>query len=504
MTHIKQLGKDVIIYGFGHVLKRSMGFLLIPIYTRYLSPADYGYLELLNIMLTVLIVILSQGMGTSFFRSYVDSPTDSGSALKVLMSTSYNYLLILSILVCALLYMNAESIAGLLLGKDGSFVILIQFVVATLFFQTIALIPFQLFRANLESAKFVVISVMQFFIQVSLCVYFVVVLRMSIEGVLLAGVISSCCAALFTFFLVRKNLNFTMHSGTLKSLLAYGLPLIPAGLAFWIISASDRFMLQELATTHELGLYTLGSRLSNILTFMVVAPFQTAWGPILFQIAAKENGREIFKKITTYFLLILCLLGMAIIVAMPVVIKFIAGREFWEAQRVVLPLVYANIAAGMFLICKVGIYVFKKTRYSMYITAVGALLNIGLNLAFIPRFGMMGAAASSLFSWLIIMGMAVQLSGRLYHIPYEGARIFKICAIFTAVTGVSYILHFQSLYWEVFSRLGLMALFCSSLFWLDFFNAQDKTYMKRLWAGLQRRKSMYSRKLGLGINFMRN
>lgn len=508
---IKQLGKDTLIYGFGQVLKRSIGFLLIPIYTRFLDPADYGHLELLNITLSALLIVISQGLGTAFFRNYADIEGESGEPVarrnsigaSKLISTSYNYLVVVSIMICGLLFVYSGKLGELLFNANGHFDMLVKLVVVTVFFQTVTLVPFQLMRANLESAKYVIFSSIQFLLQLLLSIYFVVVLKLAVEGILLAGLIGSCFIAVATFAMMRKHLHLTVSTKILKDLLVFGLPLIPAALSFWILTASDRFLLQKLANAHELGLYSLGSRFSSIVIVGLVAPFQVAWGPMLFQIAKKDNAKETFKVITTYFLLALCTIGALIVVFMPLAIRFLVGREFWSAYHVITPLVFANIASGMFIIFAVGTYLYKKTQYSAYVTTFGALSNVGLNFLLIPKYGMMGAAVASVASYLSIMLLTYHTSQHFYYIPYEKIRFLKICSIFLAVAALGHSYGFGNVGVDLLYRIGLMILFCVSFYFTGFFKREEKLLVKSLFSELQRRRGFYN-KLNFGYQLIKN
>jgi len=482
-SQIKQLGRHSLIFGFGDSLKGMIGFMLLPVYTRFLTPADYGQLELLRTTISVLLVIAAQGIGSAFFRSYVFIEKELNASANDLISTSYLYILLSAFAVSASLYLFSGEYNAFIFGS-GTSEILVKITAVSLCFEIIMLVPYQVFRAKMESVKFITLSLVHFFLQLALNIYFVTVLRMGVKGILMGNAISSSVMVVATFLMIKKHLVLKISGGVLKDLLAFGFPLIFSSLFYWMLQMSDRFLLQKFSSTHELGLYSLGTRFASVLPMLIVFPFQKVWGAMSFQVAARDDARETFRIITTYFYLLLCFTGAGLIIWSPPVIKIIAGREFWDTHKVIFPLVCANVGSGMLLISGFGIYMLKKTKYISLFVGLSAAANIALNLTLIPVYGMMGAAYVSFASNLLLNFLCYRLSQKVYFIPFDMPRLLKISLIFLAVSVSSTLLHPSNVMADVLYRLFLTALFFGGLIISGFFEYTEIRSMKNAYGRL--------------------
>jgi O-antigen/teichoic acid export membrane protein len=477
-NQIKKLLNHSFIFSLADFLKGAIGFLLIPIYTRYLTPVDYGKLELLNVTLSILAVLVHQGIGTAFFRSFASCEDEKKISVVNLVSTSYFYMAISALFIGVLLYFSSGKYSQFLFGEGSSSGVFVKIIAVTLFFQTLNMIPFQLMRAHMESLKYVSLSLSGFLIQLILNITFIVMLKLGIIGILLANVITSFLLAVMTMLVIKKHLIFNISKPLLKELLSFGYPLILAGLSLWVLQMSDRFLIQKLASTEEVGLYSLGFRFSNILTLLIIMPFQAVWGAYSFQIAVKDGGKTVIRTIATYFLLIMCFFGLLIILWSPVAIKFMTGKNFWEAHKVVLPLVYKSICWGLLVIFIFGLYFSKKTKHLSGIVCIGATVDIILNFILIPKYGMMGAAFSALIAYIIMNILSYKMSQRNYFIPFDKVRFFKIAIIFIIFTVPSVIFHFHNVAGDIIFRILLMMCFMSSFYLIKFFNDEEINFVK--------------------------
>jgi O-antigen/teichoic acid export membrane protein len=327
--------------------------------------------------------------------------------------------------------------------------------------------------------KYVGVSLTGFIVQVGLNIYFVVVLKIGIAGILTGNAISALLVVLINMVLIRKNITLHFSFSMLKDLLKFGLPLISVGIFTWIIQFSDKFLIQRFASVHDVGLYSLGSRFANILSLLFIGPFATAWGGYCFQIAATDNAKESFKTITTYLLFVLSFVGLGLIVFSPLAIKLIASAQFWDAHKVVLPLVCANIAYSMFYTLGLGISIVKKTYYYSYIMCLGAILSVSLNVIFIPRYGMMAAGFVSFTCYTVIISITYYISQKLYYIPFEKMRLLKLGLLFFAVSAGAWKFQMSGILSDVIFRVALLLSFIMSLYLVKFFGKKEINFIRQ-------------------------
>jgi O-antigen/teichoic acid export membrane protein len=408
----------------------------------------------LSITLSILSILACQGINNAFFRTYAFIDKEMKASIRDLVSTSYIYMMLSALFVSTLLYIFSEKYSIFLFGKNNSPELLVKIIAFTIFFQIVMIVPYTLLRAKMESIKYISISLTQFLFMVFLNIFFVTVLKTGLKGILLGNAVSSFLMAVITFLLIKRHLIFKISK-------------------------------------------------RGILLLLIVTPFQKVWASFSFQIAAKEQAKETFKTITTYFFLILCFVGILIIVWTPLLIKFVAGEDFRDAYKVVSPLVYANIGGGMFLISVFGMYLLKKTKYISYIVGIGAVVNIILNSAVIPRYGMMGAAFASFVSYMLINFLSYRLSQRFYYIPFDKLRLAKICFIFVIVSLFSSIFQFSNSITDIIYRFILIALFFAGFFVVKFFEDREIIYIKQIYNRLRKNKGI-SNKLKYAFEFIKH
>ncbi len=497
---LRKLGKDTVVYGIGNALKRGIGFLLLPVYTRFLTPADYGKLELLNVTSIMLFVFTVQGLTTAFLRFHADAKSEREK--YELISTSFYYLVLSALTSCGLLYIFAEQYGAFVFGETDQFSIFVKIMVFTAFFEIASLTAFQLFRVTQQSVKYVIVVLAGFLTNVGFNIYFVVGLKLSIKGVLLGNCISALIVLFINLFLIRQSLVFKISGSKLREMLRFGLPLVFASLFIWVLQISDRFLLQRLSSTEELGWYSLAYRFATIMSFLAITPFSTAWGAHCFQIATRDDAQKTFATITTFWLLILCVLASGLVILTPFVIKLMADEAFWVAQQAVFPLVCMMVVNGMFTIFDLGINVAKRTQYMAYIVGVGAVMNVGLNVILIPGFGMMGAAYASLASFGAITMITYFVSQKVYFIPFQIARLIKLMMLFLAVTYTSTMFESENMWLDLALRLGLIVVFFVSIPMSGFFYDNEKDYAKSVWREVRGKKGLMT-KLEYGLRLIR-
>ncbi|MGB6874136.1 MAG: flippase [Dehalococcoidia bacterium] len=418
-----RLSKHSIVYGLGVAISQVVGFFLIPVYTRYLTPADYGGLEIFQTTLSILSIIFVMGLTTALFRSYFNygdeekRKTVVGTTFLFLTGTSFLFLLILMAL--------AGDFSALLFGSV-EYALYFRVIFLTLFFDVGVVIAFSVLRAREESKKYAIFALIRFLTTAGLNILFVVVLHKGVLGILLGGLIAAFLLYCISLRSIVKNAKLSFSIAELKEMLSFGLPLVPAGLAAWIMTMADRYFLQFLSTPTELGLYSLGYKFGMVIQGLIVRPFILAWGPFFWSVTRERNAKEIYSSVLTYFVLV----GMAVALVLSVLSKevlvIMATPPFHGAYKVIPLIAVSYVSYGCYQILAPGILLEKKTKYLALIVVVGAAVNLGLNYLLIPSYGMMGAAVATVISYLLLPVGSYFVSKRYYPIKYEWGRVAKI------------------------------------------------------------------------------
>ncbi len=389
-----------------------------------------------------------------------------------MVSTSYLYLLSSAFIFLGIATLFSRQINNLLFqSKDYTLLVRLTFI--TGFFNVLSTIPFQLFRAKLQSVKFSLVSILRFLLNVSFNIYFILKLKMGLSGVVYGNLFTAILISILTFFLIYKNLSLKFSFSKLKSMLSYGFPLVPGGLSIWVLSVANRYFLERLSTTTELGLYSLGSRFSGILELLIIQPFLTTWPSIYFPLAKEENAPPTFSRLTTYFLLIGSFCSLGIIAISNPVLKIMADQKFWGAYKVIPLLVFSVLLFGLFSLLNVGIFIQKKTKYNPLIIGIAAIFNLLLNYFLIPPYGMLGAAYATFFSYLLMDLLAYLINVRVYPVPYEWIRILKIVSVTVLLLFILNQIQVNSWQRELLYKVLILLFFPLVLWGTGFFTSSE-------------------------------
>ena len=478
-SFLKNTAKHTMVYGLGQILQRAIGFILLPIYLRYLTPYDYGILAILDIISLLFGSLILQGIPSALFRSFSYDYLNKEEEQKEAIGTAYMYLLFSSLAVYGFLLFLAPYISGFFFkGKDQ--VHLVRLIFLTGFFGASANIPFVVIRAKSLSKQMVGISLSRSLIGISLNIYFVVFLHMNVAGIVWGNLLTAIMMFLATPFLLLKDISWKVSIPKLKEMLFFGWPLMPGAIATWILASADRYFLEHFSTTTELGLYALGFKIAVILNIILLQPFRVAWPAIFYPKAKDGEDPEIFGRFFTYFLLIAAGVGLCLIVAAGPLIRLIGPKEYWEASKVVPVLVFSLILGngGLQSIINIGLFLKKKTQYAPIIVSVGAIFNIALNWLLVPLYGMMGAAVATLLCSLVTLVIAYKLSSHFYPIKLEMRRICHLCSILILILLAHCFLYIDSLLISACIKFILIIGFPTLLYFTTFFTKEETVAIK--------------------------
>jgi O-antigen/teichoic acid export membrane protein len=474
-AYIKRFFKHSAIYGTSNLFMKAVAVVMLPIYTRYLSPSDYGYMELLLITSSFLFMLLQMGMGSAIFRSVLYDPQ---SDRKILVSTAFFFLLITSFISCLFLYFFSRNISGLIFGSDRA-TVLLKILFATVFLNMFSVIPLAYLRMHDRSVRFSIFAGIGFLVELSLNILFVVVLRKGVQGVITAALIKSGFFIIVYLAVIRKNLVLRFSLKELKEMLGFGLPLVPAGIALTILTISDRYFLQYYSSLEEVGLYTLGYRIGMFLA-LVVGAFQTAWPSIMFSVAKEENAESTYARIFTFYLLVVSFLALSVSLFAREIVTIIGTEEFASASRVVPLIVVGYVFLGIYYLTSIGVNLRKKTKYEPLIVGSAALINLVLNYILIPRMGMTGAAVATVISFMVMGFVAWRVSVHFYPIRYEYVRVGKLVLICAIVFMLNLFISWNNMLFSIGWKALLLILFPLLLVAFGFFESDELEKIKKV------------------------
>jgi O-antigen/teichoic acid export membrane protein len=428
---IKRLMRHSGIYGIGLVVSSILGVLLLPLYTRYLTRADYGVLETLVAGTTVVALILRLGVASGFFRFYFDSSEPERRMAVVRTSFWFTMVGATSGLLAGLVL--AEPISRVLFESSDR-ASLVRAAAVGLWVQMNYEQLASLLRVEERSVQFVIATIANIVVSVGATVLLVVAFEQGPLGVLVGNLTGTLVVYVILLASRRDQVGRGFDRELLRQMQRFGIPLLASGLALWAINLIDRFFLIKLAGEAETGLYSMGVRISSVVVIFFLA-FRTAWPAFAYSIEDDREARQTFGYVLTYLLYLGCWLSLALGLLSPWIVRVLApsNPEFWPASRPVALLSFGACAFAAYIVMAIGLSRAKRTQFNWVVSGSAALLNIGLNVALIPPYGMMGAAVATFVAYLaMFLGMTFYAQ-RIYPVDYQWRRVVSIVSVSAAL-----------------------------------------------------------------------
>ena len=450
--------------------RASSPSLLLPIYTRYLTPADYGKIETLLALTTVMGLILRAGITSAFFRFYFDVDDDAGR-LRVLR-TSFWFTMGGGTLGLLLLLALADPVSSLLFGTDDAANLVRASAVAlwaTVNYEQLT----ALFRVEERSVAFVSASLANVFLTIGLTLLLVVALEKGPLGVIVGNFSGTLIVYLTLLGYRREQLGLQFDRGLLREMNRFGLPLVPTALFLWMTNFSDRFFLVWLADVAEAGLYSVGVRVASAMVLLLTA-FRMAWPAFAYSIRDEGEARRTYAFVLTYLTVVTAWVALALTLLSPWLVDLLAADQFAESSRVVGPLAFATVAYAAYVVIAIGVGRARRTQFNWVVTGVAAVVNVLLNLLLIPTYGMMGAAIATVAAYSTMAIAMAWWSQRIYPVPYQWRRVATatLGAVGLAAIG-------KGLGGGIPAAIALIALYPPVLLALGFTSPGER---RRLWA----------------------
>jgi O-antigen/teichoic acid export membrane protein len=422
-----RLGRHSLVYGIGGLVSRIVAVLLLPVYTHYLTPADYGKIETLIALTTVLGIVLRAGISSAFFRFYFDA--EDAAARRTVLRTSFWFTMGAGTLGLVLLLALAGPISDLLFGTTGAANLVRAAGVAlwaTVNYEQLT----SLFRVEERSFAFVCASLANVFLTIGITLILVVWLEKGAVGVIVGNFSGTLIVYVALLGFRREQLGLQFDRGLLREMNRFGIPLVPTALFLWVTNFSDRFFLVKLSDVSEAGLYSVGVRVASAMVLLLTA-FRMAWPAFAYSIRDENEAKRTYAYVLTYLTVVTAWVALALTLLAPWLVDLLAAPRFAESSRVVGPLAFAAVAFAAYIVIAIGVGRVRRTQFNWVVTGAAAVVNVALNLALIPPYGMMGAAIATVAAYVTMaIGMA-WWSQRIYPVPYQWRRVAT--AAFAAV-----------------------------------------------------------------------
>jgi O-antigen/teichoic acid export membrane protein len=481
---MKRMLRHSAVYGIGNILSKLVGFFLIPVYTRCLSPQDYGMVELLDLTLSFISMIVGMGLSSAVLRFYFD--TKDKEERNALVSTALIFISSCAAVV-VLLAVAFDHEISLLLFKNNGCEIFFDLMIITFFFSGLIEIPLVLLRAQERSVVFSAVTLLRLVLALSLNIYFIVIAQWGVMGFLVSNLTTSVVLSLVLVVATLSKAQIRFSKRHLRNMVLFGLPLVPSSLGMFWINFGDRFFLKHCYTDWEVGIYSLGYKFAIMISFLIGQPFFLIWSARMYQVIEMKDGERIYARFCTYLATATVFAGLGLSLVIPSVMKIVPSAEYFEAHKVVPIIVLGYVIRELSDFFRGILFITKRTFYVGLTVTVTAGVSTLLYMTLIPAYSMYGAATATLFTFIFMAGAMLFFAQRQRRIPYEFGRLLSLLLVGGGLYFGLRDLHLQNACLELFVKGALSLLYFPLLYAVGFFTPKEK---KRILGILQKSMSM--------------
>ncbi|PTX62549.1 O-antigen/teichoic acid export membrane protein [Melghirimyces profundicolus] len=417
LTKIKQLFSDSTAFALALMGNKIVSFLLVPVYTRQLQASQFGDWDLTNTIAMVLTYLCILGTDTAFAYYYFEARDEKDRNRYFTAAVMGPTLISLGFL--ALTYVISEPSAEWLYEHGENYPNLLTLAVLVIVFnviiqQTLAYARYsrQVWTFNIGSMSFVIGSSLA-------SVYFVVVEKQGVLGIFYGQIVAQSIVAAALLWLYRNKFTFSVRRRHIRDLLSYGVPLLPALFAFWVMNSVSRPMIYHMVSSEAAGVFGLALRFASIIALLTTA-FQLAWRPFSVSIKEREDAPRIYSLLGRAFLVVATFFILFLTFFIEPVIQIVAGKkEYFDAYPYVWMLATGTVLNTMHLIVGVGLLIQKRTKEISKTFLVAAVFYFAGNAVLIPLFGAWGTAAMNVITYLYAFLSIYRKGQKVYRIDFR-------------------------------------------------------------------------------------
>lgn len=446
MGNTRRIVSHTAIYGFGQALRGLASFIMLPIYTRYLAPADYGVVELLTVIIDLTALLIGARVAVGIFKYYSDA--EDPKSKRQVLATALLLLVLANAVGVLALWLGSGVIATMLSGPEG-FEMALRAFAFTLVLGAINEVFFAYLRVLDRPVSYVTTNVLKLVLQLGLNILFIVYMDLGYWGIIWAALLSNLALTIGFGLWMGPMVGVSVSRDYARKLVGYSLPIILASLGMYYITFGDRYFLKYFQGLEAVGVYALAYKFGFLLFSLIWGPFSTYWSAKQFDHAREPGAPRLFGQVFFYANLPLLVAAAGIIVTVPPFIRLIAAPGYWPAIEVVPWIVIAYVLQCWTEYVRFGILQSGRTGHIAWGTLITAVLITFLYWFWIPAEGAVGAAKATLVAFAARFIYTLVIAQRLFFIDIPWARILGL-ALYLAL--VCFVLQ----YWDISGWLALI------------------------------------------------
>ena len=437
------LAKNTALYSIGEILPRALSFILLPVYTRYLSPADYGVSSYTNTIIMFLYILGAFGFNSYVLRYYFIYKDEEKK--RALIGTAHYVIILMNFIILGLAFLLMPFLIDhfdIQVPWDPYFKL--AFVIN--FFDCLSVIPMVVYRVRQDAMRFVVLGFSRTILTTIITVYYLTVENRGLIGLFQAQLYVVVPYAFVYQYIMHKYSQLTINLDYLKEGIKYAAPLVPGSISFILLSMSDRVILERNVEIGELGIYNVACQLSLVLNIIIQSGYK-AIEPELFKRFGQEGFYDFVRKIQSFFFCMIYAGALGLCLISQEVFVIMTSESFHKAYLLVPALIVGVIMTGQNVIYSGILRGEKRTKIVGTATVVGAVVSVSMNIVMIPYYGTYAAAVTSAICFFVMNTILF------CTMTYPGKSMWRETILVILVPVISYIVF--SFFKEI-SALGIV------------------------------------------------
>lgn len=413
----KKVIRNVSFYTIGAIIPKIIGFFLLPIFTRYLSPAEYGIMSYTNSITIFLFAFTILSLNTYLLRCIFDYEKEEDR--KKIIGNVFLFITIINFIMFGV---ELVLFPKIILALNVKIKFHPYFLLALInnFLDIFSVVPLIIYRYKGKAINFVVVNATKSFIQVIFSLILVIHFNMGVLGRYYGSLIANVIFLVIYIIIIYRNAILNLNLPQIKKGLLFSLPLVPSTFLHVIINIADRIILERYVPLATLGIYSVSYTLGTVLGIFARSSF-LAYEPIVFSKIGKDDFSQTITKIRKYYLYVIFCLSFLYVLFSKEILYAMASSKFSSGYKVIPIIILSTIFLSenyLFGTILIGI---KKTKISLILNLIGAVINVIVNLLLIPIIGIYGAAISTLTSYLVMFSLFY-----VYLNKHMGMKFLKI------------------------------------------------------------------------------
>jgi O-antigen/teichoic acid export membrane protein len=426
--YLRRLATTGAAYTAASIVSKLIAVVLLPLYTRYLTPADYGAAEVMFAAIVSVSIVVRLGLIEALLRFYYKDGEDPAQVV----ASSFAALFWVATAAALILLPFAKPISEALLDESAPG--LARIAIGGLWVSTMFEYLLTLFRLEERARAFFVTTLLSVISAIGLTVVLVVGAGEGARGLLLGSYVSGAVFVLGLIWVHRRRLSLWFDRHLLRRLMRFGLPTMPAELSLYLLNFVDRIIIVRTAGLAEAGLYSLAVKFAQGVN-VLVRGFQLAWPPLAYSIRDDDEARRAYAVVVTLFVAGCTFVVAGMWLLSRWIVRALAAPEFFGSYKAIGLIATAVTLYALYMVLVVILGRTGRTEFNFPAAAAALVTNIALNLILVPSFGIVGAGLALVASYLVVLALMYGFTQRLFPVPYEWGRLLRVLLVSAALVG---------------------------------------------------------------------